>query len=939
MNKKILISLIILVSLITLIPTGYAWWNNTWEKRIPINISTSTNLTNYQVAINLTYDSDMQTDFSDIRFSDISDNELPYWIENKTNSQWALIWFKGNFTSANGTQAYIYYKNITSISSASNGTATFILFSDFEDNTIAGWSCKSGCSISTVTSPVYQGTYSARIITDFSGYMCYSTQSIDLSQYAIHGAMKRDDMQDDNGYTGICTSSSSCASIQPIFALYTTGLLKRDDNAWVGIGTSDTNWNSFNITRNATSLRKGNWTTGNTIYINNNPSADYGLEFDGTGTIYIDNIFFRNFTDPEPTYSIGSEEIPPTTTTTTTIPTTTTTIPTTTTSTSTTTTTIAPTTTTTIPPTTTTTTIPPTAIINVTLDNHWEFPYQEGVDIDNNGNDLYIIGIKNSSNIAFVLKTNTIGDLIWSKEFENFYCWNKFCSIKYSINDSSVVVTSIHQIEGYYKIKKLYSSNGSVIWEKDVGNYDGLEAGLDIDKLGNIYYSGNIYNRSGDINCYVPNLPQAKNTISAIAYDKDTDEHIIIGYNHDWVEAKYHLVDKNCGIKSYLLGSPHYFVFDAVIYNSELIDTGQGYDWDTSTYFIEWWKYYHNLTIKNSNHYIINYTDLGTAGLTTDNQGNIFIVGYRKFNDSYFSPVLIQSNYFDFNEKNYYEFNQSQSLKPQQYGISKIIGNSIYATGLSGASSNATLIKFSIEYVSFCIGLNYSQINPFVKNNCTDAYGFYEDYCLPEISDKATIQVYCYNQECVGVGMDCPDPYTCANGVCITNYTTLRIATDRPDCGSFSPSIGSHIYPVNANVSVTVYPICSFNRWQLNNGSNITQSSFNLRMDNDYNATCHFNVTAEQQSPEVGGGFALPDPFTWFNPSIAGYMVLGLFNIAIAGITVYVTKSTEIGIGIFLLFFLVFLYAGFYPSILWALIIFIVSAIVTIYIAKIVSGG
>ena len=138
------------------IPTFYtinlnewAWWNTSWQFRRQINItSTSGNLTSYQVAINLTYDSDMQADFSDIRFTyynltSNTETEIPYWIESKVNSAWAYVWVKvpflQNATYGNNT-IYVYYGNTTPISSASNGDNVFINFADFEDGTIEGFS-------------------------------------------------------------------------------------------------------------------------------------------------------------------------------------------------------------------------------------------------------------------------------------------------------------------------------------------------------------------------------------------------------------------------------------------------------------------------------------------------------------------------------------------------------------------------------------------------------------------------------------------------------------------------------------------------------------------------------------------------------------------------------------------------------------------------------
>ena len=66
-------------------------------------------------------------DFSDIRFLNIDeDSELPYWIENKTDGEFANVWLKTNGES----DIYVLY-GYTNADSTSNGTATFEFFEDF----------------------------------------------------------------------------------------------------------------------------------------------------------------------------------------------------------------------------------------------------------------------------------------------------------------------------------------------------------------------------------------------------------------------------------------------------------------------------------------------------------------------------------------------------------------------------------------------------------------------------------------------------------------------------------------------------------------------------------------------------------------------------------------------------------------------------------------
>ncbi len=66
------------------------WYNGSWSYRRPITIDNSGNgsaLSNYQVQVDVTYDSDMNADFSDLRFTDSDGTtELDYWVEESTTT-------------------------------------------------------------------------------------------------------------------------------------------------------------------------------------------------------------------------------------------------------------------------------------------------------------------------------------------------------------------------------------------------------------------------------------------------------------------------------------------------------------------------------------------------------------------------------------------------------------------------------------------------------------------------------------------------------------------------------------------------------------------------------------------------------------------------------------------------------------------------------------
>ena len=126
----------------------WAWWNSSWARKVPINLSTAAGYTgaNYQISFNLTYDGDMNTDFSDLRFLNSTENgAVDYWIETKVDSAWALVWVEvpQNITTTNSS-IYMYYKNALATTSTSNASATFIYGDDFSTNTTANYNISGG---------------------------------------------------------------------------------------------------------------------------------------------------------------------------------------------------------------------------------------------------------------------------------------------------------------------------------------------------------------------------------------------------------------------------------------------------------------------------------------------------------------------------------------------------------------------------------------------------------------------------------------------------------------------------------------------------------------------------------------------------------------------------------------------------------------------------
>jgi Domain of unknown function (DUF2341)/Cadherin-like beta sandwich domain/Divergent InlB B-repeat domain len=114
-------------------PNG--WWNAAWNYRADVNISgTGTALSNYQISVPVTYNSNMRSDFGDIRFV-AADNTtvLNYWVTNETAGASATFWVLVPSIAASGqTKIYMYYGNSAAVTT-SNIHTTFIFGDDFSD--------------------------------------------------------------------------------------------------------------------------------------------------------------------------------------------------------------------------------------------------------------------------------------------------------------------------------------------------------------------------------------------------------------------------------------------------------------------------------------------------------------------------------------------------------------------------------------------------------------------------------------------------------------------------------------------------------------------------------------------------------------------------------------------------------------------------------------
>ena len=90
----------------------WAWWYSGWKYKKQVNITGGTEtLYNFTIYLNVSYDSDMQSDFDDLRFIDSSNNELYYEVDYKIDSSSAGIWVKIVELATGNNIIYMYYGN------------------------------------------------------------------------------------------------------------------------------------------------------------------------------------------------------------------------------------------------------------------------------------------------------------------------------------------------------------------------------------------------------------------------------------------------------------------------------------------------------------------------------------------------------------------------------------------------------------------------------------------------------------------------------------------------------------------------------------------------------------------------------------------------------------------------------------------------------------
>jgi hypothetical protein len=373
MRKAIIFALAFLL----LLPVAKAdWWNSTWQYRRPITINNTANsnaLTDYQVVVNITYNDNMQADFSDIRFIDTSNNLLSYWIESKVDSSWAYAWIKvPNIPASSYATIYAYYGNITPVSSVSNVTNSFIREIDGAQSVKGSWHLDEGSGTTAYDNSGYNndgnlvngpawvdGKFGKALsfdgVNDYIDAGNSSSLNFGTGDFSVELWIKTSQTEQDIigklGAIGDGWVIYSLTTGEVDFSVFGSnnspdvfGITKINDSIWhhvVGVRNGNnailyvdgTFENSLNIgtigsTNTTSPLIMGINEGANNIYFNGTIDevrvysrslsteeiSDLYNYYGYTTTNYSGRVLVRKYTSPEPTYSIGAEEYTPTTT-------------------------------------------------------------------------------------------------------------------------------------------------------------------------------------------------------------------------------------------------------------------------------------------------------------------------------------------------------------------------------------------------------------------------------------------------------------------------------------------------------------------------------------------------------------------------------------------------------------------------------------------------
>jgi hypothetical protein len=318
-------NLLIVLCVFLLIST-VASASDTWTRK-NITINTSSALpAGYQVNLNISYNSNMSSSFSDLRFRDSNNYDLPYWIESYNSTQ-ASIWVKLKDGVNVNTSIVIsmYYGNPTVIP-ATNGNNTFEVFG-FDGFTEVDPSSQLTVTSSKVT-VASQTTESSNVYKTINNLTDFST-SFEINVSTMNGDSATDifllgDATTNVGWATWGSNNGISVNVQSSSGNKYIGIYKwvngaRSNSAQFAYSANTPYYLTFS--RNSTTATLSVFTNAaRTVHLSGSPVtlsvvntswnklniANNMITYSGARSYYIQNMFVRKVVTTEPTTSISS---------------------------------------------------------------------------------------------------------------------------------------------------------------------------------------------------------------------------------------------------------------------------------------------------------------------------------------------------------------------------------------------------------------------------------------------------------------------------------------------------------------------------------------------------------------------------------------------------------------------------------------------------------
>jgi len=325
------------------------WWNSSfpYKRNVTINNTQNSNaLINYQVPINVTNNTNFQSDWDDLRFIDDDDStELDYWIESKSNGDWAYAWVEIPSIPASDTKDIIMYYGNPEVFTTSNADATFDVYSNF---TCVSDPCMDADLYNYTNKVAYQSggkawtntttgnDYSVIGITNAlpENHSLITTWNAPVIQTTIDFVIANEAYASEGWSAGTLWEKRSCwfwqdgtsigfVCFNPTGSAFNWNFTS---HAWQVAGASypatvgTTYYFEFRANQTHIFLRLYNSTKGlieeatrlrsDTRFASNNLYWFYGDVWNNAhyGNSSIDDLIVRKYQTPEPTYSIKEEE-------------------------------------------------------------------------------------------------------------------------------------------------------------------------------------------------------------------------------------------------------------------------------------------------------------------------------------------------------------------------------------------------------------------------------------------------------------------------------------------------------------------------------------------------------------------------------------------------------------------------------------------------------